>query len=227
MSYFLLSNLPQVFSISRILQMNMLHTIIYDLGGVLIDWNPLYVFENYFDKKEDLHFFFANICTSEWNEEQDGGRTIEEANRLLIAQYPDWEKPIRDYYGRWTEMIKGSVQDSVDLLANVKSSGYYKLYALTNWSAETFPLAKQRFEFLSWFDGILVSGEEKTRKPFDDFYLKLINQYAIDRESTVFIDDNLRNIEAARKLGIPSIHFTDAISLRSELVKIDSRLSAI
>jgi 2-haloacid dehalogenase len=124
-------------------------------------------------------------------------------------------------------MIKGSVQDSVDLLANVKSSGYYKLYALTNWSAETFPLAKQRFEFLSWFDGILVSGEEKTRKPFDDFYLKLINQYAIDRESTVFIDDNLRNIEAARKLGIPSIHFTDAISLRSELVKIDSRLSAI
>jgi 2-haloacid dehalogenase len=101
------------------------------------------------------------------------------------------------------------------------------LYALTNWSAETFPIAIERFEFLSWFDGILVSGEEKTRKPFDDFYMKLLTKYGIEKDTTVFIDDNLRNIEAARKLGIPSIHFKEAASLHEELKKIDSRFNDI
>jgi 2-haloacid dehalogenase len=185
------------------------------------------VYENYFDKKEDLDFFFSNICTSEWNEEQDGGRTIEEANLLLIAQYPEWEKAIRDYYGRWPEMIKGSIESSVNLLSSIKSSGLFRLYALTNWSAETFPLAQQRFEFLSWFDGILVSGEEKTRKPFDDFYLKLLDKYNIDPAGSIFIDDNLRNVEAAKKIGIPSIHFKNTDALLQELVKIDSRISTI
>jgi 2-haloacid dehalogenase len=205
----------------------MLRTIIYDLGGVLIDWNPLYVYENYFNTKEDLDFFLTHICTAEWNEEQDGGRTIEEANQLLITQYPEWEKAIKDYYGRWPEMIKGSLKESVALLSSIKLSSHFKLYALTNWSAETFPLAKERFEFLSWFDGILVSGEEKTRKPFDDFYMKLLTKYDIEKDTTVFIDDNLRNIEAARKLGIPSIHFKEATSLHHELKKIDSRFNDI
>jgi 2-haloacid dehalogenase len=205
----------------------MLQTIIYDLGGVLIDWNPMYVYKNYFNTKEDLNFFFTNICTAEWNEEQDGGRSIEEANRLLITQYPEWEKAIRDYYERWPEMIKGALKESVDLLYSIKSSNHFKLYALTNWSAETFPIAKERFEFLSWFDGILVSGEEKTRKPFDDFYIKLLTQYGIEKDTTVFIDDNLRNIEAARKLGIPSIHFKEATALHEELKKMDSRFNDI
>lgn len=205
----------------------MLETIIYDLGGVLIDWNPMYVYENYFEKKEDRDFFFSNICTAEWNEEQDGGRTIEEANQLLITKYPEWEVPIRDYYERWPEMIKGPIQESVSILSSIKSSNLFKLYALTNWSAETFPIAKKRFEFLSWFDGILVSGEEKTRKPFDEFYLKLIDKYNINKSATVFIDDNLRNIVAAQKLGIPSIHFKDANSLYIELKTIDPRFEKI
>ena len=192
----------------------MIDTIIYDLGGVLIDWNPMYVYENYFEKESDRNFFFENICTSEWNEEQDAGRSIAEANELLIAQYPNWEQAIRDYYGRWTEMIKGPIQESVDLLESIRNKGNYKLYALTNWSAETFPYALSKFEFLSWFEGILVSGEEKTRKPFNDFYLKLFEKYSIPMEKSVFIDDNLRNIEAARKLGIQSIHFTNAANLR-------------
>jgi 2-haloacid dehalogenase len=205
----------------------MLQTIIYDLGGVLIDWNPMYVYENYFDTKEELNFFFNNVCTAEWNEEQDGGRSIEEANHLLINQYPEWEKAIRDYYGRWPEMIKGPVQKSVELFSSIKSSNLFKIYALTNWSAETFPVAMERFEFLSWFDGILVSGEEKTRKPFDDFYIKLLNKYQIEKESTIFIDDNLRNVEAACRLGIPSIHFKDADSLCETLKKTDARFVEI
>jgi 2-haloacid dehalogenase len=205
----------------------MLQTIIYDLGGVLIDWNPLYVYQNYFDKKEDLDFFFSHICTSEWNEEQDGGRTIDEANQWLIAQYPDWEKAIRDYYGRWPEMIKGDIPASVRLLQQLKTSGHFRLYALTNWSAETFPWARNRFEFLSWFDGILVSGEEKTRKPFNDFYIKLIDKYSIDITTTVFIDDNLRNIRAAEQLGLPVIHFTDTEDLLEKLIMKDQRIAAL
>jgi 2-haloacid dehalogenase len=195
----------------------MINTIIYDLGGVLIDWNPLYVYENYFEKTSDRAFFFQNICTAEWNEEQDAGRSIAEANKLLIAQYPEWEQAIKDYYGRWKEMIKGPIQDSVDLLATIKNTGRYNLYALTNWSAETFPYALEKFEFLSWFKGILVSGEEKTRKPFDDFYQKLFEKYNLELTDTVFIDDNIRNIEAARNLGINSIHFKNAMILRKEL----------
>jgi 2-haloacid dehalogenase len=195
-----------------------INTIIYDLGGVLIDWNPMYVYKNYFQNEADRNFFFEQICTSDWNEEQDAGRTIEEANKILITKFPEWEQAIKDYYGRWTEMIKGSISESVDLLEEIKASGTYKLYALTNWSAETFPYALSRFEFLSWFDGILVSGEEKTRKPYDTFYLKLIEKYSIEKEKAVFIDDNLRNIEAARKLDIKSIHFKDAMSLRKNLI---------
>jgi 2-haloacid dehalogenase len=195
-----------------------INTIIYDLGGVLIDWNPMYVYENYFQNEADRNFFFEQICTSDWNEEQDAGRTIEEANQILIAKFPEWEQAIKDYYGRWTEMIKGSISESVDLLEEIKASGTYKLYALTNWSAETFPYALSRFKFLSWFDGILVSGEEKTRKPYDAFYLKLIEKYQIEKEKAVFIDDNLRNIEAASKLDIKSIHFKDAMTLRKNLI---------
>ena len=202
----------------------MIDTIIYDLGGVLIDWNPLYVYENYFEKESDRNFFFENVCTSEWNEEQDAGRSIAEANELLIAQYPDWEQAIRDFYGRWTEMIKGPIQESVDLLASIKATGNYKLYALTNWSAETFPYAIKHFQFLSWFQGILVSGEEKTRKPYKEFYLKLLEKYDIHMEKAVFIDDNLRNIEAARQIGIKSIHFTDATSLKRMLPDFEINL---
>jgi 2-haloacid dehalogenase len=175
------------------------------------------VYENYFEKESDRNFFFENVCTSEWNEEQDAGRSIAEANELLIAQYPDWEQAIRDFYGRWTEMIKGPIQESVDLLASIKATGNYKLYALTNWSAETFPYAIKHFQFLSWFQGILVSGEEKTRKPYKEFYLKLLEKYDIHMEKAVFIDDNLRNIEAARQIGIKSIHFTNATSLKRML----------
>jgi len=197
----------------------MIETIIYDLGGVLIDWNPMYVFEHYFESKDDRDYFFSAICTSAWNEEQDGGRTIAEGTQLLVEQFPEWESAIRDYYGRWTEMIKGPIQESVDLLSDIRSTGQYRLYALTNWSAETFPYALERFDFLSWFEGILVSGEEKTRKPFNDFYLKLLEKYSINKETAIFIDDNLRNVEAAQKLGIKSIPFTDADSLRKSLIQ--------
>lgn len=197
----------------------MIDTIIYDLGGVLIDWNPMYVYKDYFENEEQQRYFFEQVCTSDWNEAQDAGRSIAEATQERIQKFPEWEQAIRDYYGRWEEMLGGPIEDSVEVFRQLKDSGNVKLYALTNWSAETFPIALSRYDFLHWFDGRVVSGEEKTRKPFPEFYQILLDRYSVDVSKTVFIDDNARNVAAAVNMGIDSIHFNDAHSLKEELIQ--------
>jgi 2-haloacid dehalogenase len=195
--------------------------IIFDLGGVLIDWNPQYVFDdNYFDSKEKKDYFFSHICTSDWNEEQDAGRSIVEATQELIAKFPDWEKPIRDYYGRWTEMLKAPIPGTVEIFRQLKQSGKYKLYALTNWQAGLFDIALVRYDFLHWFDGRVVSGEEKTRKPFPVFYQRLLDRYQVNPAEALFIDDNMRNIKAAEAMGIKSIFFENPSQLKKDLISL-------
>ncbi len=199
-----------------------INTIIFDLGGVLIDWNPKYVFdEKYFESEEKRNYFFDNICTSDWNEEQDAGRSIVEATQLLIKQFPDWENAIRDYYGRWTDMLKGPVQKAVDLFKQLKETKKYKIYALTNWQAGLFDIALVRFNFLHWFDGRVVSGEEKTRKPFPEFYQRLLDRYSVNPGQALFIDDSLRNVKGAEKLGIQTIRFQSPEQLKKELFELD------
>jgi 2-haloacid dehalogenase len=195
-------------------------TIIFDLGGVLIDWNPDYVFDKIFDDPARKRFFYENICTSDWNEEQDAGRSLQEATDLLLAQHPEWETEIRAYYGRWQEMLGDAIIGTVEIFRELKAYGNHKIYALTNWSAETFPIALDTFEFLHWFDGIVVSGTEKTRKPFPQFYQILLERYDVLPEKAIFIDDNHRNVLAARALGIESIHFQSADALRAELGRL-------
>lgn len=198
-----------------------INTIIFDLGGVLLDWNPKYVFdENYFDSLEKRDYFFENICTSDWNEEQDAGRPIVEATQQLISEFPDWEQPIRDFYGRWTEMLKAPIPGTVEIFRQLKASGKYKLYALTNWQAELFHIPLVRYDFLHWFDGRVVSGEEKTRKPFPEFYQRLLDRYNVDPSKALFIDDNLRNVNAGEQVGIKSIHFQSPGQLRKTLEKL-------
>ncbi|MBA2746148.1 MAG: HAD family phosphatase [Flavisolibacter sp.] len=194
-------------------------SIIFDLGGVLIDWNPSYLFEKVIPDEERRKYFLEQVCTPEWNEEQDGGRSIREANELLIAQFPEWKKEIETYYERWTEMLSGPIDGTVQLFKELKEKNQYKFYALTNWSAELFPIALEKFHFLHWFDGRVVSGEEKMRKPFPAFYKLLLDRYNLDAKNAVFIDDNKRNIQAAVEAGIPSIQFTSPEALREELVK--------
>ena len=197
-------------------------TIIFDLGGVLVDWNPNYVFdENYFDSPEKRAHFFASICTPDWNEEQDAGRSIVEATQELVKQHPEWEQPIRDYYGRWTEMLKAPIPGTVELLRRLKESGRYKIYALTNWQASLFDIALVRYNFLHWFDGRVVSGEEKMRKPFPEFYQRLLDRYQVHPSQAIFIDDNLRNVKGAEALGIQSIHFHSPEQLEKELKDLD------
>lgn len=191
-----------------------INTIIFDLGGVLIDWNPLYVFnDDYFDTTETRDYFFEKICTSDWNENQDAGYPIAQATADKIAAFPEWESAIKDFYGRWKDMLGNAIQPTVDIFKQLKEKGDLKFYALTNWSAETFPIALEKFDFLHWFDGRLVSGEEKTRKPFPDFYQLLLDKFSIDPSKAIFIDDNLRNIRAAEAFNITSHHFKSSDEL--------------
>ncbi|WP_199502036.1 HAD family hydrolase [Mucilaginibacter conchicola] len=199
----------------------MINTIIFDLGAVLIDWNPHYMYRTLFDKEEDMLHFLANITTSDWNEEQDAGRSLQEGTELLVKRFPEHEANIRAFYGRWNEMLGDAFDDTVAILKKLKESGKYKIYALTNWSAETFPVALERFEFLRWFDGIVVSGTEKMRKPAPEFYHLLLTRYHVKADEALFIDDNLRNVLAAEQVGIKSIHYQSAEQLAQELSSLN------
>ena len=192
--------------------------IIFDLGGVLIDWNPEYVYLKEFNNdRKKMKWFFDNICTFDWNENQDAGYPLKKATEERIKLFPQYENLIRIYYGRWKEMLGGPINLTVDILKRIKKENKLNVFALTNWSAETFPTALKKFDFLNLFDGIIVSGEEKTRKPFEKIYQIAIDRFKIEPIKTIFIDDNLRNIRAAEKLKIKGIHFKDPNKLEIEL----------
>lgn len=196
-------------------------TIIFDLGGVLIDWNPRYVYRQIFKTEEEIDWFFNHICTPDWNENQDAGYPIEKATEEKVAEFPEWEAEIRAYYGRWTEMLGEAIHDTVEIFNELREKKDYNFYALTNWSAETFPFARERFEFLKWFDGIVVSGDEGLRKPFPEFYHRLLDRYEVSAPKSLFIDDSLRNVHAAAEIGMNVIHFTSPGKLRDELKKLE------
>ena len=198
---------------------NKINTIIFDLGGVLIDWNPLYVFNDLIPDAERRKDFFENVCTNHWNEQQDAGTPIAQATAERIAMFPAWESEIRAYYGRWVEMLGDANHGTVEILKSLTDSPDYRIYALTNWSAETFPIAKsiERFQFLHWFEGILVSGEEHLLKPQPEIYEAILSRYDIDRTTAVFIDDNYKNVLGSETVGLKAIHFTTPELLASEL----------
>ena len=201
--------------------MSKIKNIIFDLGGVLIDWNPDYVFKEVFKDDEKLAWFYREICTMDWNENQDAGYPLKKATEERIALFPQYEEWIRMYYGRWEEMLGESIQGTVDLLKQCVDSPALKVVALTNWSAETFPIALKKFDFLQWFEGIVVSGEEMNRKPFPDIYQTTLKRFDLKPEQSLFIDDNKRNIEAAKALGIHCIHFSSPQQLEKELKKLN------
>ena len=205
--------------------MKHIDTIIFDLGGVLIDWNPEYVYLDIFNgNREKMNWFFENICTNDWNENQDAGYPMQKATEERIALFPEHEELIRMFYGRWEEMLGEAISGTVSILKSLTDNPKYKVVALTNWSHETFPIALERFEFLHWFEGIIVSGEEKTRKPFSDIYQLTLQRFNITAENAVFIDDNLRNVDAARVLGINGIHFESPEGLIDELNTFSIRI---
>jgi 2-haloacid dehalogenase len=192
--------------------------IIFDLGGVLVDWNPDYVFLDEFggDRKK-MQRFYDEVCTFDWNENQDAGYPLAQATEDRVALFPEQEAMIRMYYGRWEEMLGGPIAGTVALLKKLVDHPDYRVVALTNWSAETFPIALARFDFLHWFEGIVVSGTEQTRKPFLEIYQTTLQRFGLEAPVSLFIDDNARNIAAAAALGIQTIQFKNPDQLKTDL----------
>jgi len=195
----------------------MVKNIIFDLGGVLIGWDPTAVYKTIFDTEEEVSWFLKNICTPDWNEQQDAGRPISQANQILLEQFPDHKENILAYYGRWSEMLTGSIDGTVDILKRFSQDDNYRVFGLTNWSVETFPIAMERYEFLQWFEGIVVSGAEKCKKPEDKIYNILLDRYQLIPDECLFIDDSEKNILASKKLNMHAIHFQSPEQLKQEL----------
>ncbi len=191
--------------------------IIFDFGGVVMDWNPRYFFKDYFNDDEKMEYFLKNIATDEWNIEQDRGRSLAEGTNFQIEKHPDWEKEIRAYYDNWTTMLKSEISENVAVLRKLEHSNY-ELFGLTTWSAETFPFALENYDFFKIFkDKIVVSGTEQLIKPDPEIWNILLNRYQIKAEESVFIDDNFKNIEAAKNLGFICVHIKENTNLEKEL----------
>ena len=194
--------------------------VVFDLGGVLLDWNPRHLYGKLFDGDATaMEAFLAEVCTPEWNVQQDAGRSFEDAIAALMPAHAGKLALIRAWRDRFGEMIPDALHDTVEVAAELRARGV-PLYALTNWSAETFPSQRRRFGFMDWFDGIVVSGEEKLIKPDPRIFRLLLDRYGLAARETVFIDDSPKNAEGARAVGIHGIHFQSAAQLRRELAEL-------
>jgi 2-haloacid dehalogenase len=193
-----------------------IETVIFDLGGVLVDWNPRYLYKKLLKDENEIEFFLDNICTAEWNAEQDAGRPFRDGVAMLQQQYPQYAGLIEAYDRRWEEMLGEADWEAVKILDEIKQSGM-PVYALTNWSGEKFPIAKKRYDFLNWFDGILVSGEVGLKKPDLKIFRLMLEKYQLDAGKTVYLDDVMANIIAANEAGLRTIHFQSAAQLRAAL----------
>jgi 2-haloacid dehalogenase len=191
--------------------------VVFDLGGVLIDWNPRFLYRKLFNGDDArMERFLATVCTQPWNEQHDRGKLFSESIAELCTRNPEHDEMIHAYWARWPEMLNGPIHGSVEVLAEL-AGGDRGLFALTNWSAETFPIARARYEFLWWFDGIVVSGHEGVAKPDDEIFRLLLDRFGLTAASTLFIDDTMVNVNAARSLGLQALHFVSSKELRDEL----------
>jgi 2-haloacid dehalogenase len=193
--------------------------VIFDLGGVLIEWNPRHLYRKLFGDDAAMEDFLATVCTTEWNERQDAGRTFAEGVRELLPRHPDKRELIEAFGARFNEMIPGAIEGSVAILGELKQHNV-PVYGISNWSAETFPPQRERFAFLAQLDGLVISGEEGVIKPDPRIFRVLLERYAIQPATAVFIDDVAKNAAAAMALGLHGIHFRSPAKLRDELVAL-------
>lgn len=191
-------------------------SVVFDLGGVLIDWNPRYLYRRLFSTEGEMEYFLAEVCTPEWNRELDRGRSFSEATAALQARYPRYAIEIEAYRVRWPEMLGGPIEGTVEILEELRERGY-SLYALTNFSAEAFPVARGRYGFLEYFEEIVVSGEEGMVKPDPGIYTRLIDRTGLDPAAALFVDDLPENVVAAEGFGFTGVTFRDPAGLRRNL----------
>jgi 2-haloacid dehalogenase len=194
-------------------------TVVFDLGNVLLDWDPRRLFRELIDDPAELDEFLETICNRAWHDQQDRGRSTVDATAELQAQYPEQAELIGAYYSRWPDMTAGALPASVDVLRELRDAGV-RLIGLTNWPAETFAPARDRFEFFSWFEGIVVSGEEGVAKPDEAIFALLLDRYGVDPSTAVYVDDTAVHVETARRLGMTGFVFTDAVTLRRDFAGV-------
>jgi 2-haloacid dehalogenase len=191
-------------------------TVVFDIGCVLLDWDPRYLYRKIFADPEAMERFLAEVCTPAWNVQQDGGRPWADAEAEAIARHPTLAAEIRAFRARWHEMIPGAVEASVACLEALHARGV-PLYAITNFAADTFAESRARFAFLERFRGVVVSGEERLLKPDVGIYRRLAERYGVDLSRALFIDDSLKNVEGARAAGMAAHHFTTPAAMRQAL----------
>jgi len=191
--------------------------IVFDFGGVLIDWNPRYLYRKIFNDENKMEHFLAHVCTQEWNERHDEGHSFLDNGAELIKKFPDFAAEIHAYRERWGEMINGPMSGTPEILERLKKDGRHRLFGLTNWSAETFGIAEEKFAFLKLFEGIVVSGRIGLKKPDPRIFQHLCERYQIEPGESLFIDDNLANVRAAAALGFHTEHFRSAEHLAERL----------
>lgn len=191
-------------------------TIVFDVGNVLLRWDPHLLYRDLIPDEEKRSWFTRNVCTAAWNIEQDRGRSWEEAVAILVAAHPEWEREIRASDERWHDTIPGVVEDSVAVLAELKAKGE-KVYAITNFSREKWAECLIRFPFLQSFDGAVVSAHERLIKPDPAIFHVLLERYGLKAADCIFVDDSAKNIETARSVGMQAVHFVEPIDLRAEL----------
>lgn len=193
-----------------------IEAVVFDVGGVLIDWNPRHLYRKIFEAEAEMERFLSEVCSHDWNEQADAGRPIAEITAELCAQHPDKRKLIESYYGRFQEMMKGAHDGTVALLERLHDRAM-PLFVLSNFSAETFPLARRRFGFFDRFSGLVISGEEGMKKPDPRIYEIVIQRFSLQPASTLFIDDRADNTQAAIDAGWQALRFTSPEALESDL----------
>jgi 2-haloacid dehalogenase len=194
--------------------------IIFDLGGVLLEWNPRRVYRRYFDRPEDMESFLSEIDFPAWNAQQDKGRPFAEGVAALSAQYPHRAELIRAYHEHWEESVGGEITGTVQILRKLKRESW-RLYALSNWSAETFPRMRGKYDFFALFDAMIVSGEVGLIKPDPAIFELAIRTTGAEAAQCLLIDDNAENVAAARRVGMQAIQFRSAEQLESELRELN------
>lgn len=187
--------------------------VVFDLGGVLLDWDPRHLYRKLFDDEAAMERFLAEVCTMEWHHAHDLGVPPEQTSPPLIAAHPEQAELIWAWTQRSEEMLVGPIDDTVEILRALKEHGV-RCYALTNMESWTYPGRRDRYEFLRWFDGTVVSGFEGVAKPDVRAFELLLDRFGLSAPTTLFIDDSANNVQAARAVGMQAIEFESAGSLR-------------
>ncbi len=201
------------------MQTKAIKAIIFDLGGVVFEWNPRNLYRRYFGGPEEMEAFLIEINFAAWNAQQDKGRPWAQAAAELSAQFPHRADLIRAYWEYWEESIGGPISGTDDIIRRLKSAGW-PLYALTNWSGETFPIARRKYDFLRVFDDIIVSGEVGWIKPDRAIFQLVTEKAGVSAAQCLLIDDHAENIATAQKLGMQAIQFYSAARLQARLVEL-------